>query len=70
MLKILLLICPAALDHAACDQHNAIDVVRAFRVPSAQQCGFLGEAMLAPTTLVPAPKDGYLKIVCLREAAN
>lgn len=68
MFKILILICPMGMDHAICQEDTALDVVSAMRVRSEQQCGFLGQAMLAPTALVPDPKKQYLKVVCLREA--
>lgn len=69
MFKILILICPMGMEHAACQEDTALDVVRAMEVRSEQQCGFLGQAMLAPTALVPDPKKQYLKVVCLREAS-
>ena len=37
------------------------------RVSSPQQCGFMGQAMLAPTTLVPEPGKQYVKIMCVRD---
>lgn len=67
MLKILVLICPMSVDHAACNQTNATDVIRSMRVSSAQQCGFMGQAMLGPTALVPDPDKQYVKVVCVRE---
>ena len=67
MLKILVLICPAAIDHAQCDLSTATDVIRSMRVSSAQQCGFMGQAMLAPTALVPEPGKQYVKIMCVRD---
>jgi hypothetical protein len=66
MLKILVLICSASLDHAACDQTTAIDVVRAMKVSNPQQCGFMAQALLAQTSLAPEPGKQYVKIVCLR----
>jgi hypothetical protein len=65
MLKILVLICPMSLDHAACDQRTALDVVRSMPVSSPQQCGFMGQAMLAPTALVPDPATQYVKVMCV-----
>lgn len=67
MLKILVLICPMAVDHAQCNRETAVDVVRSVRVSTPQQCGFTGQAMLATTTLVPDPSKQYVKIVCLHE---
>jgi hypothetical protein len=65
MLKILILICPMSLDHAACDQQTAIDVVRSMPVSSLQQCGFMGQAMIAPTALAPDPATQYVKVMCV-----
>lgn len=67
MLKILVLICPMSVDHAACDTHTATDVIRSMRVSSPQQCGFMGQATLAPTSLVPEPGKQYVKIMCVRD---
>ncbi len=65
MLKILILICPMSLDHAACNQDNAIDIVRSMKVSTPQQCGFMGQAMIAPTALVADPKTQYIKVMCV-----
>ncbi len=67
MLKILVLICPMAVDHSACTIDNATDVVRSMRVSSPQQCGFMAQAMLAPTALVPDPATQYVKVMCVRD---
>ena len=67
MLKILILVCPIAVDHAHCDRDTAIDIVQSMRVSSPQQCGFMGQAMLAPTSLVPEPGKQYVKILCVRD---
>ena len=67
MLKILILVCPMAVDHAACTIDTATDVIRSMRVSSAQQCGFMGQAMLAPTALVPDPATQYVKVMCVRD---
>lgn len=67
MLKVLLLICPMSLDHELCTERTALDVVRAMKVSTPQQCGFMGQAMLGPSALVPDPRTQYLKIVCVRE---
>ena len=68
MLKILILICPLAVDHAHCNRDTATDVVTSMRVSTPQQCGFMGQAMLAPTALVPDPSREYMKIMCIHEA--
>ena len=67
MLKILILICPMAVDHQHCDRDTAIDIVQSMRVSSPQQCGFMGQAMLAPTSIVPEPGKQYVKILCVRD---
>lgn len=66
MLKILVLICPMAVDHAHCNLDTATDVIRSMHVSTPQQCGFMGQAMLAPTSLVPEPDKQYMKIMCVR----
>lgn len=67
MLKVLVLICASSTDQAACDVHTAVDVITTARVNTPQQCGFMGQAMLAPTSLVPDPDKQYMKIVCVRD---
>ena len=67
MLKILILICPMAVDHQHCDRDTAVDIIQSLRVSSPQQCGFMGQAMLAPTSLVPEPDKQYVKLLCIRE---
>lgn len=65
MLKILVLICPMSLDHAACNPDTALDIVRSMRVSTPQQCGFMGQAIIAPTALVPDPTKQYVKVMCV-----
>jgi hypothetical protein len=67
MLKILVLICPLTVDHNHCNRDTATDLIVSMRVSSPQQCGFLGQAMLAPTALVPDPDKQYMKIMCVRQ---
>ena len=67
MFKVLVLICASSTDPAACDVHSALDVITAARASTPGQCGFMGQAMLAPTSLVPDPAKQYMKIVCTRE---
>jgi hypothetical protein len=67
MLKVLVLICASSTDQTACDVHTAVDVITTARASTPQQCGFMGQAMLAPTTLVPDPSKQYMKIVCVRD---
>jgi len=68
MLNVLVLICSIATAGADCDQHTAIDVITTARVRSPQQCGFMGQALLAPTSVAPEPGKQYMKIICVREA--
>lgn len=63
---ILILVCSMAIDHAACQPNNALDVVQGPKVRSASQCGLLGQATLAANGAALAPRPGheYMKIVC------
>ena len=70
MLKILVLICPISVDHAACDTTSALDVVRAMQVSNPQQCGFMAQALMAQTSLAPDPDKQYMKVVCVRQPAD
>ncbi len=70
MLKVLVLVCPIALSHSACNVDTAIDVVRSMPVSSPQQCGFMGQTAIAPTALVPDPSKQYLKIMCVRSVTE
>ena len=67
MLKILILICPMAVDQAHCNRDTAIDVIQSMHVSTPQQCGFMGQAMLAPTSLGPEPGQQYVKLLCVRD---
>lgn len=67
MLKVLVLICASSTDQAACDIHTAMDVITAAHANTPQQCMFLGQATLAPTSLIPDPGKQYMKIVCVRD---
>jgi hypothetical protein len=69
MLKVLVLICSMNTNGADCDQHTAVDVIATAEAPTPQQCGFLGQALLAPTSVAPEPGKQYMKIMCVREAA-
>jgi len=69
MLKVLVLICSMNTSGADCDQHTAVDVIATAEAPSLQQCGFMGQALLAPTSVAPEPGKQYMKIMCVREAA-
>jgi hypothetical protein len=54
---------------ADCDQRTAVDVIATTEAPTPQQCGFLGQALLAPTSVAPEPGKQYMKIMCVREPA-
>ena len=64
MYKVLILICAAGLDHAACTPDTAIDVVRGPLAQSMSQCIHESQATMAQTALVPDPSKQYMKIVC------
>ncbi|MDR3488768.1 MAG: hypothetical protein P4M05_28175 [Bradyrhizobium sp.] len=67
MLNVLVLICSINTAGADCDQHTAVDVIATAQVRTPQQCGFAGQALLAPTSVAPEPGKQYLKIMCIRE---
>jgi hypothetical protein len=67
MLKVLVLICSTSTSQADCDQNTAVDIVTAARASTPQQCGFMGQALLAPTSVAPEPGKQYMKIVCVRD---
>ncbi|MGD0633884.1 MAG: hypothetical protein ABSA13_06360 [Beijerinckiaceae bacterium] len=69
MLNVLVLICSINTSGADCDQHTAIDVIATAKASTPQQCGFMGQALLAPTSVAPEPGKQYMKILCVREAA-
>ena len=60
MLKVLVLICSMNTSGADCDQHTAVDVIATAQAPTPQQCGFLGQALLAPTSVAPEPGKQYM----------
>ena len=68
MFKVLILICAANLDRAACTPDTALDIVKGPRAHSLSQCVTESQATLARTTLVPEPGKQYLKIVCSNDA--
>lgn len=67
MLKIIVLICAVSTDRAACDVNTAVDVITTARASTPQQCGFMGQAILAPTSIAPESGKQYAKIMCVRE---
>ena len=64
MLKTIVLICAASLDHSACTIDNAIDKM-SFPPTAGMMCPFAGMATLAGTELKPGPGE-YMKIICER----
>jgi hypothetical protein len=66
MLKIIALICSAATPNADCNEHTALDSVFVGRAIGPMQCGFLGQALVAPTAIAPEPGKTYLVIRCVR----
>ena len=67
MLKILILICPIAVDHLHCNLDTAVDSIRSLRVSTPQQCGFVAQTMMASSPLFPEPGKQYMKIMCVRD---
>jgi hypothetical protein len=66
MYKILVLICGIGTPGQSCDLGTAVEVVATDEAPSAQQCGFRGQALLAASSMMPEPGKQYLKILCIR----
>jgi hypothetical protein len=66
---IVILICSMAIDHAACQQDTAVDVVQGPKVENERMCGFFGQATVAGTAIAPRAGEEYMKIVCQRSAS-
>jgi hypothetical protein len=66
--KILILVCSMATSHADCQPGTAINSALGPVVKSEVQCGLIGQATLAQTSLRPRPGEEYLKIVCRRDS--
>lgn len=64
--SILILICSLSVSPSECRPETAIDVVQGPKVQSWAQCGFLGQATIASTTIAPREGLEYMKIVCRR----
>ena len=64
MFKVLILICAAAIDHAACTQQTATDVVRGPLAHTIDQCIKESQATLAQTSIAPRAGKEYMKVVC------
>ena len=70
MFKVLILICAATIDHAACTPQTATDVVRGPVARSMQQCITESQATLAQTSLAPEVGKQYMKVVCASERTS
>lgn len=67
--SVMILVCSLNISPSDCRPETAIDVVLGPRAASQAQCGFLGQATIARTTLAPREGEEYLKIVCRRGEA-
>ena len=64
---IVILICSLSVSHADCQPDTALDVVQGPRVSRETDCGFMGQAAIATTAIVPRPDEEYAKIICQRD---
>ena len=64
MFKVLILICAASLDHAACTPDTAIDIVRGPPARSLSQCVHESQTTLAQPSIRPEMGEQYMKVVC------
>ena len=64
MFKVLILICAASVDRAACTPNTAVDVVRGPLAHSLSQCAHESQTTLAQTSLAPEAGKQYMKVVC------
>ena len=64
MFKVLILICAASIDHAACTPQTATDVVRGPLAKTVQQCMMESQSTMAQTSLAPEAGKQYMKVVC------
>ena len=64
MFKVLILICASTLDHAACTQQTATDVVRGPVARTINQCIQESQATIAQTSIAPEAGKQYMKVVC------
>ncbi|WP_159729549.1 hypothetical protein [Methylosinus sp. Ce-a6] len=67
--SVVILVCSLSVSPSDCRPETAIDVVQGPKVATQSQCGFLGQATIARTTLAPREGQEYLKIVCRRSQA-
>ena len=68
--SILILVCAASLDHAACQPDTAVDVVQGPKVANEMMCGLIGQTTLATTAVAPRPGEEYVKIICKRRGKH
>ena len=64
MFKVLILICAANIEHAACTPDTAIDIVRGPPARSLSQCVHESQTTLAQTSIRPEMGKQYMKVVC------
>jgi hypothetical protein len=67
--SVVILVCSLSVSPSECRPETAIDIVQGPKVGNPAQCGFLGQATIARTTLVPREGQEYLKILCRRSEA-
>jgi hypothetical protein len=64
MFRVLILICAVGIDHSACNQKTAVDVVRGPPAHTMSQCMHESQTTMAQTSIAPEPGKQYMKIVC------
>jgi len=65
MLKTVILVCALGMARPDCNVDNAISVVQGPEASHQAQCGFLGQAYLASTSMANyLDGEHYLKILC------
>ena len=66
MLKVLILVCSAALAPSECRIDSAISVIRGPEASASRLCGLNGQAYLAGTALAAKHDNEYVKVKCSR----
>ncbi len=65
MMKTVILVCALGIARPDCTIDNAVSVVQGPEASHLAQCGFLGQAYLASTSMANyLDGDHYLKILC------
>lgn len=70
MFQILILVCGIGTAQQDCQTATALDVVRGPLVANEMLCGRDGQAYLAQSSIAPHAGQDYVKIQCLRTAAE